>query len=109
MSDLFEGPVGRIIRMVMIDAHDKQAAQVQFDITDSSIIVRYGPEGSRRDFLSAPSKLSHELVRQLHQAANSIPGQEGQLHLQKPGERISFAVRFQATTLGQEVILELLT
>ncbi|WNG19450.1 hypothetical protein F0U63_35850 [Cystobacter fuscus] len=90
---------------MMIDGHQKKEAQVQIDITDANIVVRYGLEGNRRDFLSTSAKLRDELLRQLRHATSAIPGQEGQLHVQSRGQRISYQVSFNPTALGQEVIL----
>jgi type IV pilus assembly protein PilB len=101
-----EGPVGKIIRKMLLDAHAKNEAQIQIDITGSSIVVRFGLEGSRRDFMSPPFKLKDELLRQLHRAASTMPGQEGQLHLKTHGTRISYQMSFHPTALGQEVILQ---
>jgi type IV pilus assembly protein PilB len=107
--DAFEGVAGKIIRLVLRDAHMKKEAQVQLELTDSDVVVRYGLEGNRRDFLRPPRSLRHELVRQLRHAVSTLPGQEGQLHFQTRGERISYEVRFNPTALGEEVILHRLS
>jgi type IV pilus assembly protein PilB len=103
--DLFEGVAGKIIRMMLVDGHQKKEDQIQLELTDADVVVRYGPAGNRRDFMRPPRNLSDELLRQLRHAASAVPGQEGQIHLQARGQRIAYQVHFHSTDLGQEVIL----
>lgn len=107
--DMFEGVAGKIIRMMLLDGHQRNEEQIQVELTDSNVLIRYGPAGNRRDFLQPPLGLGDELVRQLRHAASAIPGQEGHVHIQERGQRVSYQVHFNSTDLGQEVLLRRLS
>lgn len=106
--DPFEGPVGKLIRNVLLDAFQKQETRIQFELTDSGMVIRCGLEGSRRDALWVPFKLRHEVMRQLRHASRGIVDPEGQLHIRTRGQRIDYQVRFNPTVLGEEAVIQLL-
>ncbi|WPB82218.1 hypothetical protein KYC5002_24265 [Archangium violaceum] len=104
--DLFEGPVGKLIRRVLLDAHQKQEARIQVELIDSGMVIRYGLEGSQRDAMWVPFQLRLEVMRQLRHASRGIVDPKGQLHILMRGQRIDYQVRFNPTALGEEAVLQ---
>lgn len=100
------GPIGKLIGLILTDAHRKKADEIRMEVTDSSLVIRYDLAGTQHEAMRPPLKIGHELLRQLRLESGASPGLEGQLHLQREGQHLHYKVRINPTASGEELVLQ---